>query len=391
MRIVICPQDLGVGDDQIMALDLAAAIRARGHHVMLYAPPGPLLDRIHALGLDLTLSEPGTSRSMGWTAGLIRLARRWRADVVHTYGWAPSMGASFGVHGLLGMPQVITVESTHVPRFLPRHLDLIVGTRQLWSSAEKHRCRHLMESPVDTGAGAHIDPLAARRSFGLSPDDLVVTLVSQMTTDPDKAAGVIAAIACVDRLAEREPAVLLVGGDGPELLRIRAAANRVNARHGRRVVILPGFLPDPSAAYASADVVLGTGSSVLRGMAFAKPAIVLGADGYCEPVVPRTLKTLAWHGFHGVGGGGEYPLLAPLIELAGNATERRRRGVWSRAVVEESHSLRRAALLLENIYGNAMVRRNGFAERAGSLARSAAELGSSLTYRHSWRAQWMAR
>ncbi|MDI3330364.1 MAG: glycosyl transferase family 1 [Micrococcus sp.] len=375
-----------MGDGQLVALDLAAAIRDRGHHVMLYATPGPLLDRVHALGLDLTLSEPGTHLSAGWAAGLIRLTRSWRADIVHTYGWAPTIGASFGIHGLLGLRQVITAEPMDVPRFLPRHLDLIVGTRQLWSSAQNHHRRHLMEPPVDTSAGARTDPLAARRSFGLSPEDLVISLISQMTTDLDQGAGVIAAIAFVDRLAEHEPAALLVGGDGPELLRVRAAANRVNARHGRHVVIVPGLLPDPSAAYASADVVLGMGSSVLRGMAFAKPAIVLGAGGYCEPVTPQTLETLGWHGFYGTGDGGEYPLLPHLMELAGDATERRRRGVWSRAVVEQYHSLRRAALLLENIYGNALGRRNGAAERAGSLARSATELGSFLTHRSRSRA-----
>jgi phosphatidyl-myo-inositol alpha-mannosyltransferase len=391
MRIVVCPHDLGVGDSQIMAVDLAAALRGRGHHVMLYATPGRLLDRIHALRLDLTLSAPGTRLSAGWATGLMRLTRSWRADVVHTFGWAPSIGASFGVHGLIGVPQVISVESMDVPRFLPRHLDLIVGSRQLWSSTEAHHRRHLMRPPVDTSSGAHTDPLAARRSFGLSPEDLVVSLVSEMTLDPDRAAGVIAAIAAVDRLAERVPAVLLVSADGPELTRIRAAAHRVNARHGRRVVVTAGLLSDPSAVLASADVVLGMGSSVLRGMAFAKPAVVLGADGYCEPVIPRTVETLDWHGFHGVGDGGEFQLLPHLLELALDASERRRRGAWSRAVVEEHHSLRRAALLLENIYGNALARRNGLAERAGSLARSAAGLGSFLTHRPGWRASWMER
>lgn len=147
------------------------------------------------------------------------------------------------------------------------------------------------------------------------------------------------------------------------------------------MVLVTGSLPDPSPAYAAADVVLGMGGSVLRGMAYAKPAIVLGADGFCEPVTRRTMTSFDWQGYYGVGDGGEYGLLPHLMELAADAAERRRRGEWSRAVVEEHHSLRRAALLLENIYGNALGRRHGLAERTGSLARSAAELGSFLTHR----------
>ncbi|MGD6978342.1 MULTISPECIES: glycosyltransferase [Citricoccus] len=381
MRIIVCLHDMEVGGSQLNALDLAAAIRDRGHHVMLYASPGPLMDRVHALGLDLTLAGSSARLSVGWAAGLLRLARSWRADVVHTYDWGPSIGASFGAHGLIGIPQVMTVPCADVPRFLPRHLDLIVGSRKLWADTGDHPRRHLMAPPVDTIACVPTDPWPARRSLGLSPEDLVISLVGQMTTDLDQAAGVIAAIAHVDRLAEREPAVLLIGGGGPELVRIRAAARRVNTRHGRRVVLATGSLPDPSPAYAAADVVLGMGGSVLRGMAYAKPAIVLGADGFCEPVTRRTMTSFDWQGFYGVGDGGEYGLLPHLLELAADAAERRRRGEWSRAMVEEHHSLRRAALLLENIYGNALGRRHGLAERAGSLARSAAELGSFLTHR----------
>ena len=51
--------------------DLAAAIRDRGHHVMLYASPGPLMDRVHALGLDLTLSGSSARLSVAWAAGLL--------------------------------------------------------------------------------------------------------------------------------------------------------------------------------------------------------------------------------------------------------------------------------------------------------------------------------
>ncbi|MGM7669386.1 glycosyltransferase [Microbacterium sp. A93] len=376
MRIIVCPHDMGIGGSQLNALDLAAAVKNRGHQVMLYATSGPLMDRAHELGLDLTLSNTGLRLSAGWATGLMRLVRSWRADLVHTYEWAPAMGASFGAHGLLGIPQVMTVLSMEVPRFLPRHLDLIVGTRELWSAADAHPYRHLMEPPIDTVANAPTDPGPARRSFGIGPEELVISVVGRMTGDLDKAAGVMAAIASVDRLAGRMPVVLLAVGSGPEFVRIQAAAKRVNARHGRRVVLVPGNLQDPNPAYAAADVVLGMGSSMLRGMAHAKPGIVLGADGFCAPATPQAMDTFSWQGFYGTGDGGEYPLLPLLEELAADPAERRRRGEWSRQLVEENYSLRRAALLLDNIYGNAHESQRGLGRRTVSLARSAAGLSS---------------
>lgn len=376
MRIIVCPHDMGTGGRQLNALDLAAAVRDRGHRVMLYATAGPLMDRAHELGLDLTLSTSGLRPSAGWATGLMRLVRSWRADLVHTYEWAPAIGASFGAHCLLGVPQVMTVLSMEVPRFLPRHLDLIVGTRELWSGAGSHPYRHLMEPPIDTVANAPTDPGPARRSFGIGPDELVISVVGRLTGDLDKAAGVMAAIAAVDRLATRVPVVLLAAGSGPEFPRIQAAAQRVNARHGRRVVLVPGNLQDPSPAYAAADLVLGMGSSMLRGMAHAKPGIVLGADGFCAPVTPQTLDTFSWQGFYGIGDGGEYPLLPLLEELAADPAERRRRGEWSRQLVAENYGLRRAALLLENIYGNAHGSQRALGRRTASLARSAAGLSS---------------
>lgn len=380
MRVIVCPHDMGMGGSQLNALDLAAEVQRLGHDVMLYAPPGPLGERAEALGLSTTAAGTGRRLSATWAAGLVRLARRRHPDIIHTYEWAPSVGAAFGAHVLLGVPQVVTVLSMDIPRFLPRHLDLVVGTRQLSAEAACFPRRHVMEPPIDTGTDLARDRLAARRRLDLPATDIVIAVVGRMTTDLDKSAGVLSAIEAVDRLAENGPVTLIAAGDGPELARIRSAAERVNNRHGRTVVRTPGFVADPRAVYEAADIVAGMGSSVLRGMSFGRPCVVLGAAGFCRSVTAATIGTFAWEGFYGIGDGGRH-LLGPELDVLMDPAERARVGAWSRRVVEEEYSLSRAAKELVDIYTAAVARHTTVGRTALSLARSAAGLGSYALHR----------
>ncbi|SDB93445.1 Glycosyltransferase involved in cell wall bisynthesis [Raineyella antarctica] len=382
MRVIVCPHDTGMGGSQINAIDLAAAVRQRGHDVMLYAPPGPLLDRVRALDLDWTASPPGLRLSAAWTIGLVRLARSWHADLVHTYEWAPSVGAAFGPHGLLGTAQVMTVLSMDVPDFLPRHLDLVVGTQQLGADSGRFQHRHVIEPPVDTQQDAPRDRAQQRHLLGLDPDAFVVSLVGRLTTDLDKVAGVLAAIEAVDEMAAERHVVLVVAGDGPELVRVADAAGRVNTRHDRTVVEMTGSLVDPRPVYAAADVVLGMGSSILRAMAFARPCIVLGASGFCLPVTRRTIEAFTWQGFYGVDDGSGYRgLLGFLERLAASPEDRQIIGIWSRGVVVDRYSLGHAAEVLTGVYSEALARRGSSWGGAASLLESAAGVGSYMVHR----------
>ncbi|WP_313815175.1 glycosyltransferase family 4 protein [Citricoccus sp.] len=383
MRIIVCPHDMGMGGSQINAIDLAAGMQDRGHEVMLYCEPGRLVGVAEARGLDWAPSPSGLRLSGAWATGLVRWVRSWRADLVHTYEWAPSLGASFGAHGVLGVPQVMTVLSMDIPRFLPRHLDLVVGTRRLLDEARAHPYRHVIEPPIDTHTDAPGGRRDARHQWGIAPTDFVVSVVGRMTPDLGKDAGVLATIDAVNRLAEtHHPVVLIAAGDGPSLESVQRAARGVNDRHGRPVVIVPGNMDDPAPAYRAADVVVGMGSSVLRGMSCGKPAVVLGDQGYTRPVTQLTLPEFRQEGFYGVGDGHPYTVRSALQFLAEESGERRARGAWARSVVEEHYSLLGAVGRLEEIYRGAIARRTSTVRKASSLAYSAAGFGSFLTTRN---------
>ena len=99
-------------------------------------------------------------------------------------------------------------------------------------------------------------------------------------------------------------------------------ASETNAELGRSAVVFTGALLDPRAAYAAADIVVGIGSSALRGMAFAKPVIVVGEQGFSVPLMPETENFLYYKGLYGIGGEGPHNrLLVHNIRMAASGPD----------------------------------------------------------------------
>ncbi|WP_147252064.1 glycosyltransferase [Blastococcus sp. TF02-9] len=377
MRILVCPHLMEIGGSQLNAVELAGRAAGAGHEVVLFGPDGDLVARVEELGLEYHRAPvEGAWPSRRNVAALTSLVRERRIDLVHGYEWGPVTDLGFGPHLLLGTPMVATVLSMDVPGFLPRHVPLVVGTRELEESARSRYPRvELMEPPIDTDLNAPGDTRRARSVFGVGDDDLLLSVVCRLTSDLDKAPGVLEAVAAVEALAARFPVRLLVAGDGPALPAVRAAADAVNRRTGRETVIVAGALLDPRAAYDAADVVLGMGSSALKGLAFAKPLVVQGTAGYWELLTPATAPIFLEQGWFGAGAGdGVVRLTAAFEPLLADAGERLRLGAFGRQLVTERFSLAGAAARTEQLYRRTVADRWPAAGRVRRLAGPAVEV-----------------
>jgi glycosyltransferase involved in cell wall biosynthesis len=109
---------------------------------------------------------------------------------------------------------------------------------------------------------------------------------------------------------------------------------------------------DPRPAYASADVVIGMGGSVLRGMAFGKPCIVVGEQGYSEIFEPSTASSFFWRGYYGIGDGNISPihLREQLQQLLEDAERRDVLGQFASDTIERRYSAAALASGLNDIY-----------------------------------------
>ena len=365
MRILVYPHDLAVGGSQLNALELAAAVRGRGHDVLVHGTPGPLVERVHELGLEFVEAPPiGRRPSPAAVAGLRRLAGERGIDVLHGYEWPPGLECSLAS---LRSPAVAvtTVMSMAVAPFLPRSGPVVVGTAQILAH-ERARGRsrvRLLEPPVDTELnrpGAPLDLDAFRARWGLDDGRPLVVCVTRLAHQL-KLEGVRTAIEAMPEVARATSARLLLVGGGDARDEVAALAADVNRRAGAGTVVLTGELGDPRPAYSLADVALGMGGSALRAMAFGAPLVVLGEGGYVEPLTEETLPGFLWRGWYGYGGEGDpgSRLARTLVGLLADPVRRSELGRLGRWTVEQRFSLEAAARRQEQIYAEALTETPG--------------------------------
>ncbi len=399
MRVLVYPHTMEIGGSQLNAVEIAAAVRDRGHDVIVISRSGALVDRVRQLGLSHIPLDPRSRRRPSPRAAiqLARLARGHEIDVVHGYEWPPVLEAFAGPRLLLGLPVVATVNSGTVAPFLPRMIPLIVCAESVRRQAvySGHAYVTVVEPAVDVRANAPgVDPGPFRSSLFGSDGIPLVTVVSRLVRQY-KLEGLLAACDAVGELnAAHVPVHLAIVGDGQERPAVEQAAAAANARAGRQVVVLAGELQDPRPAYAAADVVLGMGGSALRAMAFAKPLVVQGERGFWKLVTAQTATGFLADGWYGLGADsdgraeGARRLEGILRRLLADPAAWPGLGALGRRIVTDRFSLDHAAELQEQVYLSA-IRTSGRLP-AARLATEAGRAGFGVV-RHQLRRKWQRR
>lgn len=378
LRIVIGLEGLALGGCPINALDLGRTLRDRGHRVHVFAIDEDvrvsLIPYAQRSGFEVTL-VPSNAGVASRARHIRRLADRHHADVVHVF--APWLASSASMVAASLRPRVAIVTNWMMSNvtYTPRHMPLIVGTKQMQQEAQGfHGSRvWLMEPPVDirgevagaAGAGAF------RREHGIAPDETVAMIVSRIDRHM-KAEGIGHAIDAVGQLEDPHLRLVVVG-DGDAFKEISGRAEAVNQRLGRDAVVMTGSMYDPRPAYAASDIMLGMGGSALRSLAHGKPLIVLGEQGFSRTFGPDTIDYFLTFGFYG-DAAQERPVEHLALEIRSllDPEPRRELGRFGEAQVRSRFGLDVTAESLERIY------RAELGDSAGALRRTVAST-STLT------------
>lgn len=350
MKILVFPHDMNMGGSQLNAIELAAAVLSEGHSVCVAGHPGSLQGRVAELGLEfIALPDPGRRPSAKVVKALRRLIAQRGIQVVHGYEWPPAL------EGLLAASTTsarcaVTVLSMSVAPFIPKYLPLLVGTEQI-ADTERGFGRNfvsVMEPPVDTDLNnpcLELKQAAPMLHFGIDPETLKIVMVNRLAHEM-KLEGILAAIDVVGALETSREVQLIIVGDGPARAEVEAAAHKVNERWGTPRIVLTGQLEDPRWAYQIADVTLGMGGSALRSLAFAKPLIVQGEQGFWRLLTADSQQEFLWQGWYGIGPGpqhGTAQLREALLPLLDDAPLREELGQLGLQLLEARFSLRSAA------------------------------------------------
>ena len=339
MKAVVTIDNLVLGGSVITAIELAAAVRDQyGWDIVIHAAPGPLEALIRDRGLRL-LPAP-ENPSMGFTRhirALRALCRAEEPDLVHAWGPKPVFTAFVAAYLAERIPTLGSICGMFVPPQLPPAIPISFVTPGLVRRARsRDGINFLQEAPINFAQDdpMHVDEAAFRAEHGLDESRLQLVIVTRLDYAM-KRESVLRSVDAVRQLGSRLAVDLVVVGDGDARDDIEAAAAKANAELGREAVRLLGAMDDPRGAYAAADVVVGMGTSVVRGMAFNKPVIVVGEDGYSETFRPETSEALGDSGFYGFGDGDpdNAELCRRIEELVTNDAMRHSLAESSRALV----------------------------------------------------------
>jgi len=392
VKIVVYPHTMEVGGSQLNAIELAGAVRDRGHEVVVLSEAGPLVDIVDRLGLERIPVDPRAGRRPSPTIvrQLRELTRARRLDALHGYEWPPGVEAFLAASGRVA--PVCTVMSMAVAPFLPPTMPLLVGTEHIRAAAAAvgHRSVTLLEPPVDVVANSPSFPAGDFRTrYGLDPEVPLVVVVCRLVAEL-KLEGLLAACDAVGALvAAATPVQLAIVGDGSARDQVAEAAAKANAAAGRTAVVLTGQLADPRSAYAAADVMLGMGGSALRALAFAKPLVVQGERGFWSLLSTQTRSIFLRQGWYGVGSevdgraAGAVRLAGILRPLLADPGTRAQLGRLGRDLVVDRFSLQAAAELQERVYAAAV---DGVAWPGRSTADAARTVAGVL--RHKLSRKW---
>ena len=362
MKILFFAHDLVVCGTTVNAIELAGALRdLHGHEVMLFATPGPMVKLVEEKGLRFL---PAPAARLHPSPARMRALRdvvgREGPDLIHVWEWHQCLDAYYIEHLLMGVPMVLTDMSMTLRPLLPKALPTTFGTPELLDQARAagHRRLELLLPPVDVHQNAPdaVDPQPFRKRYGVENRDLTLVTVSRLDTLM-KAESLIRTVDAVRRLGRGLPLRLMIVGDRDMRAKLERLAVETNAQLGRAAIVLTGALLDPRPAYAAADIVIGMGSSALRGMAFGKPVVIVGEQGFSAPLTPETAESFYYKGIYGQGDGstGNARLVADICALAERPEQLLGLGKFSRQFVVRHFSLETVGARLAEFCRHAVV------------------------------------
>jgi hypothetical protein len=103
--------------------------------------------------------------------------------------------------------------------------------------------------------------------------------------------------------------------------------------------------------------VIGMGGSALRGMAFGKPVIIVGEQGFAAPFTPETAESFLYRGIYGIGSSkprDNSALVECIQRAAGDRHAFSALGAFGRAVVFEHFALEVVAAKLSRSFEEAV-------------------------------------
>jgi glycosyltransferase involved in cell wall biosynthesis len=360
-------------------VNLSGRLIARGHRVVVAAPPGELTPKLAATGITwckIRISDWHLLRARRQLASIIR---QENVDIVCGHDYSAGAAA------------YLAARKTAVPYLLTVHCRRPVWQRLIvfyWSpkvvtvspSLRESLIRQLGLPPervIESYVG--VDPARFRpgpvnrlltEELGVDPGRPVVLHVSRFS--PTKSPVAFALAQAAEQLLAVSPDLLmLLVGSGEDEAAVREAAERVDSRIGKAAVRVLGARTDTPDLMRLASVVVGTGTVALEAMASGRPVIAAGKGGLVGLLTPQSFAGArrTFFGDHGQAAPITSQSFARAIaDLLKDTHLYAELADWGREVIAERFSLEKMTDHVQSIYADLL--KGGAMQVRKSLART---------------------
>jgi glycosyltransferase involved in cell wall biosynthesis len=362
VRILLVVDSLDVGGAERHVTDLALALHARGHRVVVAcATGGPLLHELESAGISIrVLCDRAVKHRIDFLFArrLRRVLRAGAFDLVHTHLYASTIAASLATIGM-GCALVVTVHSEGkwqrriaraVSGRMYRSADALVAVSEPIAQQLTARHRVARERTVVIANALYLPaPASTTELPSWCGAGLVVGVVCRLHRDK----GVDVLLDAMARVLARRPDVqTVVVGDGPQrdhlqrkacVLGLRDRVRFLGCRHGARSLISTfDLLIVPSRTEGSPIV-------VLEAMAAGVPVVASRVGG-----IPDQIR----HGVDGllVPADNARELAKAIEQLLSQPATRREFAAEGRRHVAHQFAYRNLLNGMECVYAQALVR-----------------------------------
>ncbi len=292
MKVLMATMQLDIGGAETHIVELSKALKKRGVDVIVASNGGAYVSELESAGIKhcrVALHSKKPLAMLGAYRQLRNIIIGENIDVVHAHARIP--GFLCGLLQARYKFRFVTTAHWVFKAGFPFNLLTDWGDRTLAVSddikqylTDNYDCKaeniRVTINGVDTekfSAATDFGDIA--KEFGLSDTAPRVVYVSRMDEDRSFAAHKL-----IEAVPKIETAVagaefLIVGG-GNDFEPVKREAEEMNARLGRRAVIVTGSRTDINRLVAAGDVFVGVSRAALEAMACEKPAVIAGNEGY---------------------------------------------------------------------------------------------------------------
>lgn len=354
-KILMALMSLDIGGAETHVVELSKELRRMGHDVVVVSNGGVYVPELEAAGIRHYAVPMHRRSPMLMLQALFRLQsviRREKPDVVHAHARIPAflcgllqplMGFPFvtSCHGVFTVTGMLRRMTNWGQRTVAVSEDIRDYLKQEYGVPDSHI--QLTINGIDTGRFSPDtcgDPVRTELALEGGP---VVVHVSRLDGVVDTVARQLIELA--PRLAESVPGIqIVVAGGGVSLDALRTRAEEINARLGRRCLILTGPRTDINQILACGDLFVGVSRAALEAMAAGLPTLLAGFQGFGGLFSPSLLDLAVNSNFcfRGCSLPTEEGLFDAILQgLSLSPEERNELGLYGRQVILDHYSVRR--------------------------------------------------